>query len=247
MIFWRLRVLLYYALISIVCIVFVLASALLIALFKPSYSFKYRIAVAFSYCYIVLAKYICGLKYEISGLEKLPKEPSIVLANHQSFWDNVIMQLIIPEHSWVIKKQLYDIPFFGWGLRMLKPIAVDRKDFTSINQILREGVQKIQSGLWMIIFPESTRVGPEVDTKFKPSAIVLASNAKVPIVLIAHNAGVFWPKAFWIRQPGTIKLKIVGVIPKEDLVDCDVRAITERAQNIINREKQILFEEATRG
>src|SRR5689334_4338110 len=115
---WYLRVLTFYAITAVLCIVFVLGSYILVRVFNLNYHLRYRIAVAFSYIFIWLAKFICGLKYQTSGLEKLPEEPCIVLANHQSFWDNVFMQLIIPEHSWIIKRELFNIPFFGWGLRI---------------------------------------------------------------------------------------------------------------------------------
>lgn len=244
---WRLRVLFFYITTSIFCILLFLGSYLTIKTFNIQYRAKYQIAVIFSQVFIWLAKSICGLKYHISGLDKLPAEPCVVLANHQSFWDNVLMQLIIPEHSWVIKKELFNIPFFGWGLRLFDPIAVDRADHASVGHILREGQKKLQQGLWLIIFPESTRLRPEQSTKFKPSAIKLASIAKVPIVLMAHNAGVYWPKGFWIKQPGTIQVKIIEVISKEDLEKFDVRIITEQAQQTINTEKQILLEQATRN
>jgi 1-acyl-sn-glycerol-3-phosphate acyltransferase len=244
---WRLRVLSFYIIISILCIVFFLGSYIPIKIFNVKYHTKYKFAVIFSHAFIWLAKSICGLKYDISGLEKLPAVPCIVLANHQSFWDNVLMQLIIPEHSWVIKKELFNIPFFGWGLKLFDPIAVDRTDNASVNQILREGQKKLQNGLWLIIFPESTRLRPEQETKFKPSAVKLASIAKVPIVLMAHNAGVYWPKGFWIKKPGTIKVKIIDIIPREDIEKFDVRFITEQAQQVINTEKQVLFEQATKA
>ena len=112
------------------------------------------------------------------------------------------MQLIIPKHSWFDKRELFNIPFFGWGLKMVDPIAVPRRNNISIKQILREGQKKkLQDGLWLIVFPESTRLRPEQSTKFKPSAIRLEVTEKVPIVLMAHNAGVYWPKGFWINKP----------------------------------------------
>lgn len=242
--FWNFRVLLFYLVTSILCISFFLLLYIPIKLFNVSYRLKYKIAVGFSYAFIWLAKNICGLKYQVSGLEKLPPGPCIVLANHQSFWDNVFMQLVIPEHSWIIKKELFNIPFFGWGLKMVEPVAVDRTDNISVKQILREGQKKLQNGLWLVVFPESTRLRPDQTTKFKPSAFKLATIAKVPIVLMAHNAGVFWPKGFWIKQPGTIQVKIIDVIGKEDVEKLDVRMLTQQAQELINAEKQLLFEQA---
>lgn len=244
---WNLRVLCFYGVVTIFTIVFVTAFLLPLKFLNFKYHIKYKLAEIFSYIFIFIAKYICGLKYSVSGLHKLPQGPCVVLANHQSFWDNVFMQIIIPQHSWIIKRELFKIPFFGWGLKIMDPIAVDRSDNISVKQILREGQKKLRNGLWVIIFPESTRLRPDQHTKFKPSAIKLASMAKVPIVLMAHNAGVYWPKGFWVKKPGTIQVKIIDVIPVEEVSNLDVRALTEKTEQIINSEKQILFEQSLKA
>jgi len=197
--------------------------------------------VIFSYAFVWLAKICCGLKYEVEGLEKLPKTISIVVSNHQSFWDQMFMQLIIPKHSWVLKRELFNIPLLGWGLRMVKPIAVDRGANSSVTQILKEGQEKIKEGLWLIIFPESTKVPPDRTVKFKPSAVKLASITKVPIVMMAHNAGLFWPRGFWFKQSGTIKVKIIGVIEKEEVEQTEVRVLNDKIEEVINSEKQKLL------
>lgn len=242
---WRLRVLSFYFVITIFTSIFVLSMYIPIKIFKINYSAKYKLAVLFSKIFIWLSKIICGLNYKVTGLDKLPKVPSVVLANHQSFWDNVIMQIIIPEHSWIIKKELFKIPFFGWGLKLMDPVAVDRKDNLSVKQILKEGQAKLQNGLWLIIFPESTRLRPEQTAKFKPSAIKLAVMTEVPMVLMAHNAGVYWPKGFWIKRSGTIDVKIITVVwPDKSDEKHDVRSLTEKIETIINTEKQVLFERA---
>jgi 1-acyl-sn-glycerol-3-phosphate acyltransferase len=185
-----------------------------------------------------------GIKYEVEGLEKLPNGPYLVLSNHQSFWENFFMQLIIPEHSWVIKKELFEIPVFGWGLRMVEPIAVDRSATASIVQILEEGQKKLQSGLSIVIFPEGTRVKPDRSVAFKPSAAKLALKAEVPVVLMAHNAGVLWPKGFWFQKSGTINVKIIESMMPSEIAHHDARSLTEYIQERINAEKRTLAQEA---
>jgi 1-acyl-sn-glycerol-3-phosphate acyltransferase len=123
------------------------------------------------------------------------------------------------------------------------PIAVDRSEGMSVRQILRDGKKKLESGLWLVMFPESTRLRPEQSVKFKPSAARLAREAKVPIVLMAHNAGIYWPKGFWIEKPGTIEAKIIEVIDKERVEKDEVRSLTDRIETVINREKRILCEQ----
>ncbi len=244
--FWRLRILMFYGLLAIFTLIFFIICYIPVTFFNVNYYIRYRIGVIFSYAFIWLARICCSLKYQVSGLEKLPLQPSILVSNHQSFWEQVYMQLIIPEHSWVLKKELFNIPLFGWGLRMVKPVAVDRNANISVGQILREGQEKINSGLWLIIFPESTRISPEKTVKFKPSAAKLAVLAQVPLVMMAHNAGVYWPKGFWIKKPGTIQVKIIDVISVEEIAKTDVRDLTDKMEQVINTEKQLLFEQTIR-
>lgn len=241
---WRLRVLFFYCVTSAFTVAFFFIICFPLQFIKIGYRLKYQIAKLFSEVFIFLAKFICGIDYLVSGLEKLPEGPCIVLANHQSFWDNMFMQIIIPEHSWIIKQELFDIPFFGWALKVVDPIAVDRSASISVKQILRDGAIKIRQGQWLVIFPEATRVKPGQTIKFKPSAVKLAQMTKVPIVLIAHNAGVFWPKGFWIQKPGVVSVKIIDVIEVEEIVKNDTRLLTENIQHIIDTEKQKLAEGA---
>jgi len=240
-IIWRLRILLFYLLISAFTIVAFLIIVLPLTFIQISYKHKYKIAIIFSNVFIYLAKYICGLKYKVSGLEKLSSPPYVVVANHQSFWENVFMQIIFPEHTWVIKRELFNIPFFGWGFRLVDPIAIDRSRSNSINQILEQGQQKLLSKQCLIIFPEGTRILPHQTTKFKASAAKLTLLAKVPLVIMVHNAGLFWPKGFWLKKPGTIEVKIVEVMQIEQLKNYDARSLTAYIEEVINREKQKLL------
>ncbi|MCF8463152.1 MAG: 1-acyl-sn-glycerol-3-phosphate acyltransferase [Rickettsiaceae bacterium] len=186
-----------------------------------------------------MLRIICSLDYKVEGLEKLPNKPAVFMANHQSFWDNMFMQLVVPKHSWIIKKELLDIPFFGWGLKILEPIAVNRDLKMSVRQIIVKGVETIANGMSMVIFPESTRLRVDENRSFKPSGVKLAFEASVPMVLIAHNSGLFWPKGFWI-SPGTIKVEIVDVIYPEQFQHNNVREMTDNVQKIIQERKKFL-------
>jgi 1-acyl-sn-glycerol-3-phosphate acyltransferase len=240
--FWRLRILAFYSILGFFVLAFFAFCCVPMHYLNAGYNFRYKVAESFSYIFVFLAKTLCGIKYEVMGMEKLPKDgkPHIVLANHQSFWENLFMQLIIPKHSWVIKQELFDIPIFGWCLRTVNPIAVDRSNSRSVVQILNEGQRKIEDGLSIIMFPEATRVKIDKNVKFKPSAAKLAMNTNVPIVLIVHNAGVYWPKGFWFRKSGLISVKILEIIPVQKYKDYDVRTLTDYIENRINKEKEIL-------
>lgn len=240
--FWRIRVLAFYFTLSLFAVIMALFLLLPVYFLKLGYSVRYKIAEIFSRIFIFLAKLLCGIKYQVTGIDKLPQDgkPYIVLANHQSFWENLFMQLIIPKHSWVLKKELFDMPVFGGGLRMLNPVAIDRSNSRSVLQILTEGQKKIEQGLHLIMFPEGGTVKIDRNVKFKPSAAKLAINANVPIVLIAHNSGVFWPKGFWFRKPGLISIRILEVISTKKYQDHDVRTLTDYIEERINKEKEIL-------
>jgi 1-acyl-sn-glycerol-3-phosphate acyltransferase len=230
--FYLLGVVLLYSSLGLIC--------LFVLILRASYKTKYRICLYFSYSFVFAAKVICGLNYRVEGLEKLPSTPSVLLSNHQSFWENVFVQIVIPRHSWVIKKELFDIPLFGWCLKKMDPIAIDRQNKTSVKDILTKGIKKLNSGLWLVIFPEGTRLKPTQNTKLKPSGIKVAMMASVPIVIMVHNAGIFWPKGIWIKRPGTIKVKIAEVIYPEQFAGLDVRTLTDQIEEIMVHQKSLL-------
>ena len=242
---WRFRIIAFYTIISFISLLFFIGICIPLRFIKTSYSFRYKICYVYSHIFIYLLWGVVGIKYGVHGLEKLPaKGPYLVLSNHQSFWENFFMQVIIPEHSWVIKRELFNIPVFGWGLNIVEPIAVDRSDTSSVVQILNEGQKKLNQGLPIIIFPESTRIKVDKTVGFKPSAAKLALAAKVPVVLIAHNAGTLWPKGVWFKEPGLITVKVLEVIPPEEILQHDARSLTNYIQDRINTEKNLLVGKA---
>ncbi len=234
---WKARVVFYYFCVVLISTIHVIPLILLSAA-GAKYKTRYYIARSYAWSFMALLRWICNIDFKIERLEKLPKGPAVLLSNHQSFWDNVITPHIFPIQSWVVKKQLYNIPLFGLGLRLVEPIAVDRSENMSVKQILNMGAEKLAAGLWVILFPESTRVPVGRRVKLKPSGVKLAQNSNVPIVPMVHNAGVFWPKGFWIKKPGTIQIKIGPILyPKpED----DVRQITQEIETWMHHEKDKL-------
>jgi 1-acyl-sn-glycerol-3-phosphate acyltransferase len=234
---WKLRVIINYILITIISFAFVIP-LLILSVFGAKYKTRYYIVRAYVWTFLGTIKLICKIDHEVELLEKLPKGPAIILSNHQSFWDNIIMPHIFPMQSWVIKKELYNLPFFGLGLRLVEPIAIDRSDNLSVNQILNMGTEKLADGMWVVMFPEATRLKPGRSVKLKPAGVKLAQMNNVPIVLMVHNAGMFWPKGFWVRNPGTIKVKIGNIIHVKP--EDDVRKITEQIGEWMNTEKDRL-------
>ncbi len=132
------------------------------------------------------------------------------MSKHQSAWETIALRgLLPPEQSWVLKKELMSVPFFGWGLRMVEPIAIDRSSGrNAIKQIVNEGVSFLEKGRWLIIFPEGTRVAPGERKKYGMGGGILAEKSGYPVLPISHNAGNFWKRRGLRKFPGTIKLVI---------------------------------------
>lgn len=194
----------------------------------------YRIITSWSHFFIWWAKIVCGLKYQVIGRENLPPAPFIVLCNHQSMWETIFMQVLLPPQSWVLKRELLWIPFFGWGLALIKPIAVYRNRLADIKFILAQGVKRIKQGRCVVFYPEGTRLAPGTTKRFSRTGSALAIEAQVPVVPIAHNAGNFWPRGPWIKQPGLITVCIGLPIAVSGQ---DTTSITTTAEKWINEAK----------
>lgn len=168
----------------------------------------YTLIIQWSKLVIWLAKIICHIEYTVIGLENLPTQNAIVLCKHQSVWETLFMQCLLPQQTWVLKRELLWIPFFGWGLARLKPIAIRRNKIHSINDLLTQGKAALHQGKWVIIFPEGTRVKIGETKKYSRSGAALAESSGYPVVLIAHNAGICWPKNRFLKYPGKITVVI---------------------------------------
>lgn len=177
---------------------------------------RYRIIFLWNHIMVRLARVICGIRYEIRGLENMPDHPVIIMAKHQSAWETIALPTIFPPMSIVIKKELLMIPFFGWGMRMASPIAIDRKaGKEALKQIVAQGKARIAEGFWVLIFPEGTRVKAGETGRYGIGGAWLATYTKTPVLPVAHNAGEVWPKNSFIKRPGTVTVSIGPVISSE--------------------------------
>ncbi len=169
----------------------------------------------------------CNITHKISGLENLPHTPSIILAKHQSAWETLAFQTIFPAQCYVMKKNLLWIPIFGWGLALSSPIAIDRSaGREALKKLVEAGKDRLNKGLWIVIFPEGTRKLPGERGKYHLGGAWLATHTNTPIVPVAHNAGEFWGKNSFIKKPGVIQVHIGSVIQtaglKTDVVNNQV-------------------------
>lgn len=172
----------------------------------------------------------CGVKFEVHGLENVRKDSAgLILARHESAWETFAFQVIFPRQAYVLKKELLKIPFFGWGMAMLNPIAIDRGNGRqALKQLLNEGVKRLQSGDWVVIFPEGTRMKAGILGEIKGGGAMLANKAQAPVYLVAHNAGQYWPKNSFVKQPGTIQ---VHISPPLDVSSMKVAEINQHIEN----------------
>ena len=155
-------------------------------------------------------KVTCGVKVRVQGMENYPGAPLVILSNHQSTWETLYLIFHFMPVSAILKAELLNIPFFGWGLRMLQPIAIDRsKKREAHSAVFSQGRARLAAGISVLIFPEGTRVDPGVLKKFSSGGAELALQAGVPLLPVAHNAGHHWPARRFLKYPGTIDL-IVG-------------------------------------
>jgi len=151
----------------------------------------------------------CGLTYEVQGTENIIPGPAIVLSKHQSTWETIALQEIFPPHVWVAKKELMWLPFFGWGLALMKTIAIKRgTGRAAIKQLVQQGKARLDEGLWIVIFPEGTRIAPGEKGQYRIGGAILAEKTGYPVIPVAHNAGEYWPRRSFIKYPGVIQVRI---------------------------------------
>lgn len=184
-------------------------------------------------------RHVLGIRYRVIGRENLPSTPAVVLCKHQSAWETIALQQILPPLCYVLKRELLRVPFFGWGLASIPGIAIDRsagKD--AMSQVVEQGRARLKEGLWVVVFPEGTRVAPGTSRRYKPGGAILAKRAGVPVVPVAHNAGEFWKRNAFIKRPGEI---VVSIGPQIPVKGEKAETVNARAEAWIEAEMRRLF------
>jgi 1-acyl-sn-glycerol-3-phosphate acyltransferase len=174
-----------------------------------SFSWRSRLARVWAHTLLNALRILCRLDYQIEGLERLPRGNHIALWKHSSSWETIAMTVVFPPQVWVLKRELTWIPIVGWGIQLLRSIAIDRKSGRSaVSQILEQGKQRLAEGLWIIIFPEGTRVAAGEIRRYGSSGALLANETGKLLVPVAHDAGRYWPRRGLVKEPGTIRVVI---------------------------------------
>ena len=197
---------------------------------------RYRIISTWARLMLFALRHVCGIKFRVIGAEHIPAQPCVVLSKHQSAWETLAFQVIFPPQVYVIKRELLWIPFFGWGLAMCSPIAIDRgAGPRAAKQMLSQGKDRIARGFCVIVYPEGTRVAPGARGKYQSSGSAIAIHAGAPVVPVAHNAGRCWRRNAFLKYPGIIT---VSIGPPIDSRGRKADALTREVETWIESEMQ---------
>jgi len=170
---------------------------------------RYRVISGWSHVMIWLAKVVLRIDYRVVGAENMPRKPAVILSKHQSAWETLAFQVIFPPQVLVLKRELLWIPFFGWGLALTSPIAIDRSSGArALKRMAELGRERLAQGFWIAIFPEGTRVPPGGKGKYHPGGAWLAVHCGAIVVPVAHNAGLLWGRKAFLKRPGTVTVEI---------------------------------------
>ncbi|MDH3979908.1 MAG: 1-acyl-sn-glycerol-3-phosphate acyltransferase [Gammaproteobacteria bacterium] len=183
----------------------------ILLLFTFPFTLRVRWALLQSWVNFILwwLRVTCKLTHEIQGLEHIPDGAGIVFSKHQSTWETIALQQIFPLQVWVAKRELMWIPFFGWGLALMKCIAIKRgTGRAAVRQLVTQGKARLEQGIWIVIFPEGTRIPAGQKGHYRIGGAILAEHSGFPIVPVAHNGGEYWPRRSFIKRPGVIQVRI---------------------------------------
>lgn len=216
--------------------------ALVLNPFLPKAKLFHWAIGSFAFSIVHAARLICGVKFELIGKDNLPKDKMsghVIMANHQSSWETFYLQLVFAPNTVILKRELVFIPFFGWALALMRPIFIDRNDKRSaMGQVLSKGVERLQAGEDILIFPEGTRMPVHHQKAFSKGGAVLAHKAGVDIIPVAHNAGLCWPARSFIKYPGLITVSIGPAISTKNQ---SYRQALAEAENWIYQESRRLL------
>jgi len=207
----------------------VIPASIFIVLLRPFGANASR-AVVMRWVIIVTAacRILCRLDFSVEGKQNIPATNCVVFLKHSSAYETITQWLLIPRQTWVLKRELMWVPFLGWALACLHPIAINRNaGRAAVEQVIKQGRSRLAEGLWVMIFPEGTRMRPGETRRYGVSGTLLAQRVGTLILPIAHNAGDYWPRRGWRKRPGTVRFAIG---PPVDPAGRDPREVNAQIQ-----------------
>ena len=226
-------------LVTVVPVALVLLTA---ALLQFNGHVLYRMAVFWLSLAVHGARYITGIRYVVQGRENLPAndQPCILLVKHQSTYETFLMPVIMPKDlAYVFKRELLFVPFFGWAIGQLDMIHIDRKlKSQAFQKVVQQGKDLLDKGIWVIMFPEGTRIERGQSGNYKSGGTRLAIETGVPVIPIAVNSAVCWPRKAFIKKPGIVTVSIGQAIPslgrQPDELMVDVESWIENEMRVLD-------------
>jgi 1-acyl-sn-glycerol-3-phosphate acyltransferase len=207
----------------------VIAASIVVLCAPFSYQTRFAIARGWGHAMLWGGKVLCGLDYRIEGREHIPDVPSVVMIKHSTVFETYAQLVAFPAQSWVLKRELQWIPIFGWGLALMKPIAIDRSaGRRSVTQVIQQGKERLAAGIWISVFPEGTRVRAGETKKYGISAAALAVETGSLVVPVAHNAGDLWPRRGLSKKPGLVRFCIGPPIDPAGLTAKEVNELVRQ-------------------
>jgi 1-acyl-sn-glycerol-3-phosphate acyltransferase len=215
-------------------IVTLLYAVLVLMLFWLPRVPRYRFITGWCALNLWGARRICGIESRVIGKAHIPSTPCIVACKHSSTWETLFMSRLLPPLTYVAKKELLALPFFGWAFALASPITIDRSaGHDAMEQMVEKGRVRFAQGFWIAVYPEGTRIRAGTRGRYKTGAARLAVALRVPILPIAHNAGWLWPKGRAGKRPGTVTMSIGAPI---DSTGKDPAALTAEVEEWIEGE-----------
>ena len=164
------------------------------------------------------ARVLLGIKVRVTGMENLPQEKragAILLVKHQSTFETFLMPTLMPHPlAFVFKRELLFVPFFGWAMGRLDMIHIDRRQRAqAFNKVVEQGKRLLAQGVWVIMFPEGTRIPRGQKGQYKSGGSRLAIETGVPVIPIAVTSAKVWPRKAFIKRPGIVDVSIGPSIP----------------------------------
>ncbi|MCL4800175.1 MAG: 1-acyl-sn-glycerol-3-phosphate acyltransferase [Burkholderiales bacterium] len=193
-------------------------SAVVLATFPLPPHARWQVIAGWPRFALWLAERMLGIRYEVHGREHIPSRPAVILSKHQSAWETIAYTTIFPPHVYVLKRELFWIPFLGWGLALMSPIAINRSQGKqAMRRLIEIGGVRLAQGFSIMVYPEGTRIPVGRRGAYKLGGAVVAVQNGVPVVPVAHNAGLVWPRNSFLKYPGKVTVVIGAPIDTRGL------------------------------
>lgn len=175
-----------------------------------------------------LIRHVLGIETRVLGAENIPAAPCVILSKHQSAFETFALQTIFALTVFVYKKELHWVPFFGWGIKLMPFVAIDRgAGKAALSQVAERGKQRLAEGYSVVVFPEGTRVAPGQRKRYKVGGAYLAVTAGAPVSPVALNSGECWRRNAFVKRPGIVTVSIGPTIDPTGKTAEEVNALAE--------------------